>query len=284
MTVWCLGSINADHVYRVPHIPAPGETLAAASLKTGLGGKGANQAVAAARAGAEVRLIGAVGPDGGWTLDRLAGLGVDVAAVARVDAPTGHAVITLAGDGENAIVVLAGANAAQDEARIAAALDAAQPNDVLLLQNETNAQVAAARLGRARGMQVIYSAAPFDAEAVRAVLPHVSLLAMNEGEAAQLAAALGGPPAAPMLVTLGARGARWQDGDRMHEVPAPRVEPVDTTGAGDTFAGYIAAAIDRGETIEAAMRLAVMAAALKVTRPGAAEAVPRIDEVRAAAL
>ncbi len=281
MTVWCLGSINADHVYSVPHIPAPGETLAARGLATGLGGKGANQAVAAARAGAPVRLIGAVGADGLWMRERLRNLGVGVDDVAEVEGPSGHAVIAVGADGENAIMILAGANAAQDPARIAAALDGAAAGDVLLLQNETTCQVEAARLGRERGLRVIYSAAPFDAGAVRAVLPHATLLAMNEGEAAQLEAALGEPPPVAMLVTLGAAGARWQDGGERIEVPAPRVAPVDTTGAGDTFVGYVAAALDRGEATDAAMRLAAAAAALKVTRPGAADAIPTLEEVRA---
>ena len=282
MTVWCFGSINADHVYRVPRIPAPGETVAARGVETGLGGKGANQAVAAARAGARVHLIGAVGRDGDWMLDRLRALGVGVDHVAAVDAPTGHAVIALAEDGENAITVLAGANAAQEGGRIAAALNLAEAGDVLLMQNETTCQVEAARLGRERGLRVIYSAAPFEAGAVRAVLPHAQLLAMNEGEAARLRDALGAAPEAEMLVTLGARGARYQGRGEAVEVAAPQVDPVDTTGAGDTFAGYVAAALDAGQPIAAAMRLAAAAAALQVTRAGAAEAIPARSEVEAA--
>ena len=282
MTVWNLGSINADHFYAVAHILAPGETLAARALTTGLGGKGANQSVAAAKAGARVRHIGAVGEDGAWARDRLAGYGVDVAHVARLDGPTGHAIITVAADGENAIVILAGANAAQDPARIETALDAAEPGDLLLLQNETSCQVETACLGRARGLRVIYSAAPFEAEAVRAVLPHVSLLVMNEGEAAQLRSALGGDPPTEMLVTLGAAGARWQGGGECLEMAAPKVKAVDTSGAGDTFTGYVAAALDRGGDMEAAMRLGVAAAALKVTRPGTADAVPTLSDVEAA--
>ena len=281
MTIWNLGSINIDHVYAVPHIPAPGETLAAASLTTGLGGKGANQSVAAARAGADVRHLGAVGADGLWTLDRLRAAAVDVDHVAQVEAPTGHAVITVDAAGENAIVILAGANAAQDAGRIAATLDEAARGDILLLQNETTAQVAAAKAARARGLQVIYSAAPFEAEAVRAVLEHATLLVMNAGEAAELKAALGGLPEVPMLTTLGADGARWTDGETVTEVPAPKVAAVDTTAAGDTYLGYVAAGLDRGLGMEAAMRLAAKAAALKVTRPGAADAIPALAEVEA---
>jgi ribokinase len=281
VTVWVFGSINVDHVYRVPRIPLPGETLAASGLTSGLGGKGANQAVAAARAGAATRMIGAVGRDGGWTLARLAEMGVDADGVAQIDAPTGHAIIAVSDEGENAIIILGGANRAQSVGRLERALAAAASGDILLIQNETDAQPEAARLGRTQGMRVIYSAAPFDAEAVQAVLPEVDILAMNEGEAAQLEATLCTVPQVAMLVTLGAAGARWQHGAERIEVPAPRVEAIDTTGAGDTFAGYIAAALDGGAELEAAMRLAAAAAALQVTRPGAAEAIPTREEVRA---
>ena len=281
MTVWNLGSINADHFYAVPHVPAPGETLAATGLATGLGGKGANQSVAAARAGAEVRHIGCLGPDGGWARERLAGWGIDITHVAEVETPTGHAIINVAEDGENAIVIFPGANAQQSPERIEAALAEAKPGDTLLIQNETSAQVAAARAGAARGMRVVYSAAPFDPDAVRAVLPHVSLLVMNAGEAAALRAALGADPGVEMLVTLGPDGARWVHSDGIETVPAPRVTPVDTTGAGDTFIGYVAAGLDRGMEPIAAMRLGTAAAALKVTRRGTADAIPSAVEVAA---
>ncbi|WP_422075621.1 ribokinase [Tranquillimonas rosea] len=287
MTIWNFGSINADCVYAVPHAPAPGETIAARALTHGLGGKGANQSVAAARAGATVHHIGGVGPDGQWAVDRLAAAGVDTAHVHPGDMPTGHAIITVADDGENTIVIFAGANAATSPARIAEALSGAAPDDLLLLQNETTCQVEAARIADEKGLRVVYSAAPFDAEAVRAVMPYVHLLVMNEGEAAALTAALGRDlvdldvPA--ILVTRGADGADWitpGTGERV-SVPAPRVSPVDTTGAGDTFTGYLAAGLDAGHPPAEAMALAAAAAALQVQRPGAADAIPSRDEVDA---
>ena len=213
--------------------------------------------------------------------DRLVGDGRGCRFPVEVEAPSGHAVIAVDDAGENAIMVLAGANAQQDEEHIATALSKARPHDLLLLQNETTAQATAARMAQRQKMRVIYSAAPFDAAAVRAVLPHATLLAMNEGEAAQLVQSLGRAPDIGMLVTLGRRGARWQKGDEIVEVSAPAVEAVDTTAAGDTFIGYVAAALDEGQTMEGAMRLAAAAAALKVTRAGAADAIPAIEEVRA---
>lgn len=280
MTVYTLGSINIDHVYRVPHLVAPGETLAARDYSVGLGGKGANQSVAAARAGARVIHIGAVGPEGGWALDQLARAGVDIAAVVVTGDVTGHAIISVDDAGENAILLCPGANRVISAETVAAALAPAGPGDTLLLQNETAQQDTAARIAQGKGMRVIYSAAPFDAEAVRAVLPHLTILIVNAVEAAQLCEALGcgleAIPVPEILVTRGRDGAEWHSpgtGEHMRQ-PAFPVVPVDSTGAGDTFAGYFAAARDAGTAPAGALRQAAAAAALMVTRRGTAEAIP----------
>lgn len=280
MAVWNLGSVNIDHVYRVPHIPAPGETLAAAGYAAGLGGKGANQSVAAARAGARVHHIGAIGPEGGWTRVALAGYGVDVAHLHDVPDPTGHAIIAVDDAGENAITIWPGANRAPDAAMVRAALAGAAPDDTLLLQNETSGQAEAAALARARGLRVIYSAAPFDAEAVRAVLAHATMLVMNAGEADDLRRAMGALPDMDCLITRGAAGADWliPGAPTLHQ-PAFAVRSVDTTGAGDTFTGWLAAELDLGLVPAAALRRAAAAAAIQVTRPGAAGAIPTAAEV-----
>ncbi|MFC5738853.1 ribokinase [Sinirhodobacter huangdaonensis] len=285
MTVYTLGSINADHLYRLPHLPAPGETLAALSYSVGLGGKGANQSVALARAGADVRHIGAVGADGLWMVARLTEAGVDCAAVSEVEGASGHAIIAVDAAGENAILLHPGANRMIGAEMVRAALEGARPGDTLVLQNETSAQVEAARIGQEQGLFVVYSAAPFEAEAVAAVLPYLSLLIMNEVEAAQLCSALSVTFEAltvpHVVVTRGARGAEWHDraGAVVHHAPAFAVTPVDTTAAGDTFAGYLVAGLAGGLGPEAAMRLASGAAALKVTRAGTADAIPARDEV-----
>jgi len=286
VSIYNLGSINIDHFYRVPHLVSPGETLAAESYSVGLGGKGANQSVAAARAGAVVRHIGGVGPQA-WPIGRLEALGVDCGFVERLEIATGHAIISVDGAGENAIILFAGANRAFGEGVIKAALAGSDANDTLLIQNETAHQVVAAQLAQKRGMRVIYSAAPFEVSAVRAVLPYITVLALNAVEAAQLSAALDTDlddlPVDEVLVTRGAQGAEWRDlrgGDRAVQ-PSFRVEAVDTTGAGDTLAGYFAAARDEGLVPQAALRLASAAAAVKVTRAGTAEAVPARAEVEA---
>ncbi|MCG6111134.1 MAG: ribokinase [Paracoccus sp.] len=285
MAIWNLGSINIDQVYRLDSLPRPGETLASRGYAQGLGGKGANQSVAAARAGATTHHLGAMGTGDDWVRDRLAQAGVDMGQVACLDdQATGHAIILLDADAENAIVIHPGANRAIDEAALTDALSALSPSDTLLIQNETNGQVAAAQAAQARGARVIYSAAPFDLESVRAVLPHVSILAMNEGEAQQLFAGIPGDlPVQGLLITRGAEGAEYRDltTGQVHSQSSFRVTPVDTTGAGDTFAGYFAAALDAGSDVAAALRLASGAAAVKVTRAGAGDAIPTRAEVEA---
>lgn len=285
MTVYNLGSVNLDHVYRVAHLPHPGETLAADSLDSGLGGKGANQSIAAARAGARVVHIGRVGVDGDAACAGLRAAGVDTTHVGVAQAATGHAIIFVTPGGENSIVIHAGANRLQDPGAIAAALEAAGPGDVLLLQNETDGQAVAARAARAKGAKVIYSAAPFDAAAAGEMLPLIDFLALNAVEAEQLGRALNTPPedlpVPELLITLGADGALWRGSEGRISVPGVPVVPVDTTGAGDTFLGWFSARRDCGDTVETALREAAAAAALQVTRPGAAAAIPDRDAVRA---
>jgi len=285
MTIFNLGSINADYVYHVAHFPAPGETLAATDFTIGLGGKGANQSIAAARGGARVVHIGSTGPDGNWAIEALRATGVEVDHIGRLDIPTGHAIIMVDPSGENTIVICPSANMAQQEGRIAQALDQAVAGDTCILQNETNLVAFTARRAQAKGMCVVYSAAPFDAGAAQAVLPMVDLLVVNAIEADQLAAALGvtaqNLPVARCLITRGSKGAIHLEGGVRTEVPAFKVTPVDTTGAGDTYLGFFVAGLDAGMKTHAAMQFAAAGAAIQVTRAGAAKAVPTASEVHA---
>ncbi len=279
-----IGSVNIDHVHQVAALPGPGETVADLSYARGLGGKGANQSLAARLAGAEVAHAGAVGHDGAWCRERLAAAGIDVRDLATVDAATGHAVILVDSAGENLIVVHGGANRALTPQLVRTAVGRARAGDWLLLQNETDRVVEAARAGRAAGLRVAYAAAPFDPAATAEVIAHIDLLAVNAVEAEQLACHLGRPPdglAPTLLITEGARGARCWAGTREIRQPAFAVDPVDTTGAGDTFLGYLLAGLDRGRPFAEALRVAAAAAAIQVTRPGAAEAIPAAAEVDA---
>ncbi|WP_376876032.1 ribokinase [Albirhodobacter sp. R86504] len=284
-TIYNLGSINTDHFYRMESFPRAGETLAATAYSRGLGGKGANQSVAMARAGADVRHLGAVGGDGLWMIDRMKAMGVDCTHVQQGDTPSGHAIINIDHHGENTIVLFSGANLAISPGPLRSVLASAQEGDFLVLQNEAGCQVEMARLAHETGLKLVYSAAPFESKAVREVLPYVWLLLLNEVEADQLCAALGSAidkiPVSHVVVTRGAQGAVWYDNEGQTQTPskAIKVEAIDTTGAGDTFAGFLISGLAEGLTKEEAMRLASAAASLKVTRAGTADAIPTRDEV-----
>lgn len=283
MAIWNLGSINADLFYEVPHIPAPGETLAASVMRKGLGGKGANLSVAAARAGARVHHIGAVGWDGLWARDRLMEYRVDTRFIAESDDPTGHAIINVANDGENAIVIFAGANGRLDTNNANSALAEGVVGDIFVTQNETNAQIDAAKTARSLGMSVAYAAAPFEAEAAQAMLPHTDILFMNEVEADQLSRATGLSvaelPVADVIITKGGAGSQHVSGGKTIDYPAIPADVVDTTGAGDTFTGYVLAGLDRGFTVGQSIRQASFAGALMVARKGTADVIPDLAEV-----
>lgn len=284
MTVYCLGSINCDHFYRLPHLPKPGETLAAFGYRRGLGGKGVNQSIAALRAGSPVVHIGAIGENDPWIEGEIRRHGLTLDGIARVPQGTGHAIVAIDDAGENQIIIHSAANLAQAPALITRALAGARPGDTLLVQNETSHQVDAARQARALGLSVFYSAAPFALDPLRAILPFASHLLLNAGEAQALveatSTALADLPVEAVIVTRGSRGAEWIcAGAEPLFVPAFAVSPVDTTGAGDCFAGSLAAALDQGRSPAQAMRYAAAAAALQVTRPGTADAMPSRAEV-----
>lgn len=289
MAIYNLGSINADYIYRVPHLVGAGETCAATELSRGLGGKGANMSVAAARAAARVVHIGAVGADGRWASDRLMEYGVDTRHIAEVSEPTGHANICVDAAGENSIVIFAGANRAIPEAAIGQALSEASPGDIFVTQNETNGQAHAAQMAKALGLRVAYAAAPFSSDAISAVRAHIDLLVLNAVEAAQFRAEtgtdLGETGISDIIVTAGSDGATWLSvtaGEQ--DIPAPKVDAIDTTGAGDTFTGYLIAGLDRGMPMAQALDQATRAAALMVTRVGTADVIPDLKELQDARL
>jgi len=282
MAIYTLGSINIDHVYRVPHLGQPGETIAATDYSKGLGGKGANQSVAAAKAGAKVFHIGAIGRDATWALEELRSYGVDVTNIAQINTPTGHAIIQVDPTAENTITLFPGANRQIADAHVARALTSARPGDILLAQNETSAQSASVRLAADMGLRVLYTPAPFELAPLQDAIPFATLLMMNEGEAAEMVAALGTLPPCDVIITKGSDGAEWHSpGKTTLTLPSFPVTPVDTTGAGDCFAGTIAAALDAGLPPEQALKRATAAAALQVTRPGAASAMPNAAQVDA---
>jgi ribokinase len=295
-----LGSINTDLVVRAPHFPRPGETLHGSDFAVIGGGKGANQATAAARLGAPVQFIGAVGADdfGTRRIEEMAAAGVDVAAIARVaDSPTGVALITVNAHGENTIIVAAGANWRVTEQDISGTMLAMAAGGVLVAQLELPLETVAAGLARARaaGLTTLLNAAPSTA-AARNLLHHVDILVANEVEAGDLAewasavteenavdvsARLRARGPHTVIVTLGAAGAIVATGTRTILIPAPRVPVVDTTGAGDCFTGAFAAAIVGGAEIDEAARRAVSAASYSTTIFGATTGMPTTEQLDA---
>lgn len=296
------GSLNMDLVTQVQTIPGPGRTVLAPSYATHFGGKGANQAVAAARmAGAgRVRMAGCVGADafGDDAVENLLANGVDAGLIVRSDAPTGCAFITVDAHGENAITVASGANSFASATSLPA--DAFDAGTTLVLQMEVPWQhsLNAARKARAAGGRVIWNLAPVPetgmAESVRNALSATDYLIVNEHEAKDAAAAIGldapeWTAAAAALakagdltcvVTAGAEGAfaYAPDGSSVH-ASASRIVPVDTTGAGDTFVGAFACLIDERAPIEEALAIGCKAAALKCLKAGAQPGMPTRSEI-----
>lgn len=285
MTIWNLGSVNVDMVYRLPHLPEAGETLSALKHKRGLGGKGANMSVAAVRAGSKVEHIGAIGADGAWMKERLASYGVAVGHLDKVGPVSGHAIVAINPEGDNQIIICPASNVLVDEGHVADVLVKAKPDDIAICQNETNGQLLFVRTAKERGLRVVYAAAPFMIEATTAILPDVDLLIVNAVEAEQLEKAMGQTldqlPVADIIVTLGADGCRWiaTGTGQQKDYAAQKVPVVDTTGAGDTFTGFLVAALDQGSDMDAAIDLALKAAAIMVTRFGTADVVPSRAEV-----
>lgn len=284
MAIWNLGSINADFTYLMPHLPQAGETLAAVSMQKGLGGKGANMSVAAARAAARVYHVGAVGHDGVWTRDRLLEYGVDTQFIAQVDHPTAHAIIAVDPSGENQIILHSGANAQIPENILRQALSQANAGDIFVTQNETCLQKEGVKIAKAMGLRVAYAAAPFSTDAILKVRDYVDILFLNAVEATQLRQALGKDISAlgidQVVVTKGSEGVSVLNNKAWFDLPAISVDAVDTTGAGDTFTGYYLAGLDRGMPMEQALGLATKAAAIMVTRLGTADVIPDLKEIQ----
>src|SRR4051812_31826458 len=273
-TVLVVGSVNVDLVVTLDRLPAAGETVIGGRFARHGGGKGANQAVAAARAGATVRFVGAVGDDdfGAAALAELEAEGIDVGAVARLDdEPTGVALIAVDREGRNQIAVASGANARVDAAMARAAGDLRR-GDVCLLGFEVpdEAVGAAARAAADAGAQIVLNPAPAR-ELPEGIAGLGVVLTPNADEADALggAHALAARTGAPVVVTRGADGALLVDGTDEKTLAAPAVEVVDTTGAGDAFNGVLAAGLAAGLDLEDAARRAVDAASASVRRAGA---------------
>jgi ribokinase len=297
--VTVVGSLNMDLVIRAPRLPSAGETLAGRSFANVPGGKGGNQAVAAARLGARVTMIGCVGNDenGAQLVARLREDGIDCDRIATDAAlPTGVAMIVVDDAGQNAIVIVAGSNGALTPAAIAAHEAAIAQADVLVCQLEVpdDTVFAAMRAARRHGRIVVLNPAPASGMLPREWLECADFLIPNEGEASVLsgvavdspesalaaARALRQQGARNVIVTLGERGVLMlAEGEDGRHFPAPKVDAIDTTAAGDTFVGGLCAALAAKRSLDEAVRFGQAAAALSVTRAGAQTSIPYLHEV-----
>jgi ribokinase len=290
-----IGSANMDTVYSVPHIPAPGETISSLSVMSNAGGKGANQAVAAGRAGGDAAFIGAVGMDsaGGALKASLADAGVDTSALAELDMPTGSAFICVSDSGENCIVVHPGANACVSEAMIDSHKALISGASICVMQLEVPHETIwhAARICRDSGVSVLLNPSPV-AEIPADVLAATGILVPNEHEAEALLGCVPDERALKeycartgvkrIVMTMGSHGVWNVTRDSAEFFPCNKVRAVDTTGAGDCFLGALAACLSRSGDIDKAIRFAMAASAIAVTRPGAQQAMPTEGEICAA--
>ena len=297
--VFVLGSINQDFVLKVERRPEPGETVTNAELSTHNGGKGANQAAAAALLGASVAFLGRVGDDefGEPLVQALEEKGIDASLVKPASGtPTGAAFITVTPDGENAITVAPGANRSLTPGDVEAAADEIGEARVFVAQMEVPVQTVlrAVEISAEKGTRALVNLAP-TFEVPRELLEKLDPLVVNEHEAAfllgrEIEGVKGALSAAPELlssgprsavITIGEDGAVLADGDSVEHLPAPEVEVVDTTGAGDAFVGALATRIARGASLRQAVAYAVRAGAAAVTKEGAQSALPTPEVVDA---
>ena len=294
--IYVLGSINMDMVARVPHMPVGGETLTADKYYVNPGGKGANQAVAIAKLGGKVAMIGKVGSDetGDALKNNLKAMGVDESMVTRADVPSGIAMIIVEG-GENRIILYKGANHSVTKADVDEGLKSAKPGDALVMQLEIPLETVtyAAAVAKQKGMLVLLNPAPA-VPLGEELLKNVDIIAPNETETEILTGVgldsdvhialavkklyqLG---VKRVIITMGSRGSIVAEGQTITPVEPRKVKAVDTTSAGDTFVGATVLRYLDGDTLEDAARFASVASSITVTREGAAQSIPTLEEVK----
>lgn len=293
MRIINFGSLNIDKVYQVEQFVQPGQTITAKDYTVVAGGKGLNQSLAAARAGADVLHAGAIGAEGRFMAELLQESGADISLLREVDGPSGHAIIEINAAGQNRIIVFGGANRSMTSKYIERVLDTALSDDWVLLQNEVNLVPEIIQRAHDKGLRVVFNPSPMPENLEELPLACVSLFMVNEIEAAQLAGTDANAsfedtlmalrtkyPNASVVMTVGADGVLYDGEEGRFRLPAFKVKAVDTTAAGDTFCGYFLAAICAGKPVQTALQEASAASAIAVSRAGAAPSVPTAAEVQ----
>jgi ribokinase len=291
MKILNFGSCNIDFVYNLEHIVREGETISAEKMKKFSGGKGLNQSVALAKGGAEVYHAGKIGADGEFLREILKGAGVNTDFLETVNEPTGHAIIQVSKSGQNSIIISDGANGCVDKAFIDGVLCNFSKDDILVLQNEISNVNYIVEKADSIGMKIVLNPSPYNQKIKDIDFNKLWLIIINEVEGKDITG-----KASPELIikalrekynelkivlTLGSKGAMFS-GERECFCPAFEVKAVDTTGAGDTFTGFLISALSKGEDIEFALKKAACASALAITKSGAANSIPSQSEVIAA--
>ena len=289
MKILNIGSLNIDDVYSVGHFVRAGETLSSTEYNQFCGGKGLNQSIALANAGAEVYHAGAIGADGMFLKERLDAAGADTSLVKVGVTPTGRAIIQVIPEGENCIILYKGANHSLTESDITKMLSPFGKGDYLLLQNEVNNLELIIDAAYEKGMKIALNPAPMEDAILQLPLEKISIFIVNEIEGegftrASEPAAIGSAfeklfPEAMLVLTLGSKGVYYRFRGEVIEVPAEKITAVDTTAAGDTFIGYLLAGLAAGEEAETVLRRATHASAITCTLPGAADSIPKAGEL-----
>ena len=287
MKILNFGSLNLDYTYQLPHIVMPGETITSLDLQVYPGGKGLNQSVALAKAGANVYYAGLIGAD--LLRKTCEQSGVDTTFLRECETRSGNAIIQVDENEQNSIILYPGANRQITKEFVDEVLGEFQEGDVLLLQNEINELSYIMEQAYEKGMKIVLNPSPFDDALRLCNMESVSLFLVNEVEGFQMTGEKEPKeiirkmhemyPYAEVVLTLGSKGALFAGKEEICEQPIFLVKAVDTTGAGDTFTGYFVTAYYEGKEPKEALRLAAMASAIAVTRKGAAVAVPMRDEV-----
>lgn len=293
MKILNFGSCNIDYVYSMEHIVQVGETQTAYRMETFPGGKGLNQSVALAKSGAEVYHAGCIGHDGGLLAEVLEESGADIRYLKTVEEKTGHAIIQVSEVGENAIFIYAGANESISKEYIDSVLAHFEKDDILLLQNEVGNVAYMVERARAKQMCIVFNPSPINEKINEIDFGKLDYLLLNEVEVAAISGVESPQkgfsvlkeryPCLKILLTLGDKGCLYWDGEKTYQQAAYCVQTVDTTAAGDTFTGYFVGTLSRGEDCAYSLKVAAAAAALAVSRKGAAPSIPSIHEVEAAA-
>lgn len=295
MKVLSFGSLNIDYTYKVDHFVQKGETLSSESLQVFSGGKGLNQSVALAKAGVDTYHAGAIGEDGRFLLEILkdAGANTDMVTV-RTDVRTGNAIIQNDKEGDNCILLYGGANQAITDEQIDETIAHFEEGDFLLIQNEINGLERILAKAHEKGMKAVLNPSPMNEKILKLPLEYIDYFILNEVEAGQilgetleegydgrlLAEKLRAKfPHAAVLLTMGADGSVYMDGQQIVQQKAFRVKAVDTTAAGDTFTGYFLGSLTGGKSVAESMEEASKASAIAVTRKGAAPSIPTRSEL-----